>query len=146
MSLPIKIIVGTTAGNTEFLAAEIEQKLNSLGYSTQFHDYPKWADIDFDSTFLFCIATHGAGDYAESIADFMEQLEQERPDLTHINYALIAIGDSSYDTYCYAGIHAYNLLQELGAKELLPMLSIDMMTTIEPELVALEWLNQINWP
>lgn len=145
MSSSIEILVGTTAGNTEFLAAEIEQKLISLGYKTQFHDYPKWGDVDFNTTILLCIATHGAGEYAESIAEFMEQLEKTRPDLSHLNYALIAVGDSSYDTYCSAGIHANKLMQTLGAKELIPMLSIDMMTQIEPEKIALEWLQQINW-
>lgn len=146
MPLPIEILVGTTAGNTEYLAAEIEQKLQALGLETQFHDFPKLDEINLNATFLLCIATHGAGEYAESIAEFMEQLEQLQPDLTHLNYALIAIGDSSYDTYCSAGIHANKLLQSLGAKEIAPMLTIDMMIATEPEKIALEWIDQILWP
>jgi len=146
MPLPIEILVGTTAGNTEYLAAEIEQKLQALGLETQFHDFPKLDEINLNATFLLCIATHGAGEYAESIAEFMEQLEQLQPDLTHLNYALIAIGDSSYDTYCSAGIHANKLLQSLGAKEIALMLTIDMMIATEPEKIALEWIDQILWP
>lgn len=146
MPLPIEILVGTTAGNTEYLAAEIEQKLQALSLETQFHDFPKLDEINLNATFLLCIATHGAGEYAESIAEFMEQLEQLQPDLTHLNYALIAIGDSSYDTYCSAGIHANKLLQSLGAREIAPMLTIDMMIATEPEKIALEWIDQILWP
>lgn len=146
MPLPIEILVGSTAGNTEYLAAEIEQKLISINHITQLHDFPKWDEINFNAAFLLCIATHGAGEYAESIVNFMEQLEQQQPDLTHLKYALIAIGDSSYDTYCSAGIKANKLLQNLGAKEIYPMLMIDMQISIEPEKLALEWIDQISWP
>lgn len=146
MPSPIDILVGTTAGNTEFLAAELEQKLHSLGHKTQFHDYPKWADIDFKQSLLLCIATHGAGEYAESIAEFMEQLEKKQPDLSHLKYALVAIGDSSYDTYCSAGIEANKLMQTLGAKELFPFLQIDMQLNDQPEITALDWLKNISWP
>lgn len=146
MSKPIEILVGTTAGNTEFLASELERQLQDQGIKTQFHDYPKWDDLNLKANFLFCIATHGAGEYAESIAELMEHIEQLQPDLTHMHYALVAIGDSSYDTYCSAGIAANKLLQKLGATSLSHMLKIDMMTTLEPEAIALEWLEQINWP
>ncbi|MCO4321262.1 flavodoxin domain-containing protein [Aliidiomarina quisquiliarum] len=146
MALPIEILVGSTAGNTEYLATEIEQKLNASNHTTQFHDFPKWEEINFNATFLLCIATHGAGEYAESIVDFMEHLEHRQPDLTHLKFALIAIGDSSYDTYCSAGIKASELLQRLGAKEISSMLKIDMQITTEPEKIALEWIDQISWP
>ena len=146
MSKPIEILVGTTAGNTEYLASELELKLQEQGFTTQFHDYPKWDDLNLNASFLFCIATHGAGEYAESIAELMEHIEQLKPDLTHMHYALVAIGDSSYDTYCSAGDEANKLLQSLGATTLCPMLKIDMMTALEPEAIALEWLQQINWP
>lgn len=146
MPSTIDILVGSTAGNTEFLAAELEQFLLQSGHKTHFHDYPKWAEIDFSHPMLLCLATHGAGEQAESIIEFFEQLEKHQPNLSQLHYALIAVGDSSYDTYCLAGIQANNLLQALGAKELFPFLQIDMQLNDQPEITALDWLKNISWP
>ncbi|MCL5255398.1 MAG: flavodoxin domain-containing protein [Gammaproteobacteria bacterium] len=100
----IHILVGTTSGNTEYLAEQLQDQLTQEGHQVTFHDQPAFDDVpQTDCLWLLCIATHGAGEYADSIAPFMEAVQQHKPNLSAIKVALIAVGDSSYDTFCQAG-------------------------------------------
>ncbi|MND66492.1 Sulfite reductase [NADPH] flavoprotein alpha-component [compost metagenome] len=56
-------------------------------------------------------------------------------------YALIAMGDSSYEHFCGAGRRLDELLQELAADALVPRLEIDATVEDEPEVAALAWLK-----
>ncbi|MCH8493223.1 MAG: flavodoxin domain-containing protein [Idiomarina sp.] len=141
------ILVGTTSGNTEYLADALGERLAALGHTTTLHDQPELADIPTGSAanpahWLLCMATHGAGEYAESIIGFMEALTTTQPDLSAVNLAIVAIGDSSYDTFCKAGIDAEAIILELNAQLIAPTLTIDMFHELDPEANAISWLNQ----
>ncbi|RUO23124.1 hypothetical protein CWE08_00265 [Aliidiomarina iranensis] len=140
------ILIGTTSGNTEYLADALNEQLTALGHSATLHDEPVYSEVMADSTtpsyWLFCIATHGAGEYAESILDFMEALASKQPNLAHVKAAIIAVGDSSYDTFCKAGDDAEALILELNARLIAPTLQIDMFNELDPEGSAVQWLDQ----
>ena len=97
----IHILVGTTSGNTEYLARTTTRRANfarpsPLSFTINlimqmFHNLTVFG--------ILCIATHGAGEYADSIAPFMETLQREQPLLSALKFAIIAVGDSSYDTF-----------------------------------------------
>lgn len=143
--MTIHILVGTTSGNTEALADTLHQTLEQRNFQVQFHDQPELSEVPTSNTlWLVCVATHGAGEYADSIAGFMEDLASTRPDLSSVKIALIAVGDSSYDTFCQAGTDAENLLNTLGARFISNKLTIDMQTDPDPEQTALNWLNTID--
>lgn len=138
----IHILVGTTSGNTEYLAEQLHNQLNDEGQSVTFHDQPELADVPIsECLWLLCIATHGAGEYADSIAPFMEALQQQQPDLSGLQFAIIAVGDSSYDTFCQAGRDAEALLLERNAAMITEPLTIDMLLELDPEAAALSWLE-----
>ena len=46
---------------------------------------------------------------------------------------IIAIGDSSYDTFCKAAIDLSNLLISIGCKEIVQIKTLDMSEDIDPE-------------
>lgn len=138
----IHILVGTTSGNTEYLAEQLHDQLKEEGQSVTFHDQPELADVPIsECLWLLCIATHGAGEYADSIAPFMETLQQQQPDLSGLQFAVIAVGDSSYDTFCQAGRDAEALLLERNATMITEPLTIDMLLELDPESAALTWLE-----
>jgi MioC protein len=60
-----------------------------------------------------------------------------------VKYAVVAIGDSSYDTFCAAGKHAYSLLEDIGATPLTDCCIIDILDHQVPEEPAEEWLIPI---
>ncbi|CUS47823.1 MAG: flavodoxin MioC [Idiomarinaceae bacterium HL-53] len=142
MTRKFELLVGTTAGNTEFLASELEAELQTKGFLTHFQDVPEFKQTALNAIWLLCVATHGAGEYAESIQAFIEDITQEQPQLDGIQYAVVAVGDSSYDTFCQAGKDVDALLQSLGARPITDMLMIDMMLNAEPEKTAKLWLSR----
>jgi MioC protein len=137
----IDILVATTSGNTEYLADQLSAQLIAAGYTTELHyepDYLQLVTTDA-ATWLCCIASHGAGEYADSMLDFAEQLSAQQPDLPQLQFAVIAVGDSNYDTFCAAGRDCDERLQQAGAKKLVERLEIDMAND-DPEQKSTLWL------
>lgn len=138
----IDILVATTSGNTEYLADQLSAQLIAAGYTTELHyepDYLQLVTTDA-ATWLCCIASHGAGEYADSMLDFAEQLSAQQPDLPQLQFAVIAVGDSNYDTFCAAGRDCDERLQQAGAKKLVERLEIDMAND-DPEQKSTLWLQ-----
>lgn len=138
----IDILVATTSGNTEYLADQLSAQLIKSGHSTEVHyepDYQQLVNAEA-ATWLCCIASHGAGEYADSMIDFAEQLSAQQPDLPLLQFAVIAVGDSNYDTFCAAGRDCDERLQKAGAKQLLERLEIDMAND-DPEQKSTIWLQ-----
>lgn len=140
--MTVHVLVGTTSGNTEWLAESLAEILEQQGIPTQLHDQPQLHEVPFQQcTWLICVATHGAGEYAESIDQFFQDLAAQQPSLANVRAAILSIGDSSYDTFCQAGIDAEALLRKLDANLICDRLDIDMLNDLDPEATATQWLN-----
>ncbi len=141
----IDILVATTSGNTEYLADQLATQLQQANFQTELHYEPDYSDLmeqlTKDRIWLCCVASHGAGEYADSMIDFAEQIHAEKPDLSELKYAVIAIGDSCYDTYCEAGRDCDQLLHKLKAKRLIKHLEIDMSQD-DPDEKSSTWLKE----
>jgi len=146
-----QIIVGSMLGGTEYVAEACEEQLIIFKHDVKLHLKPNFSSI-FESTFtedhsqnstwLICTSTHGAGDFPDNIQSFVEDLKNCEQDLSSIRFIIIAIGDSSYDTFCKAGIELNNLLITKGCNELLKIKTMDMSQEIDPEDLAQAWLSQ----
>ena len=137
------ILVGTTSGNTEYLAEHLGDVAAEHGHTHTLHDQPNLSEVPTQEThWLVCVATHGAGEYAESMLGFIEQLQQQQPSLATVKVAIVAVGDSSYDTFCQAGKDCETLLLERGAHLICPVLTIDMFNDLDPEQSASQWFQQ----
>ncbi len=138
----IDILVATTSGNTEYLADQLAAQLETAGFTTAMHYEPDYQqlteNVTKNSIWICCVASHGAGDYADSMLDFAEQLHHDQPNLKPLRYGVIAIGDSCYDTFCAAGRDCDEQLAKAGAKRLLDRLEIDMSVD-DPDKKASTW-------
>ncbi|OIM99047.1 flavodoxin [Idiomarina sp. MD25a] len=142
MTNTIHILVGTTSGNTEALADHVQEILESHELSTEMHYEPTFDSLPKSGVWLIFLATHGAGDYADSMLDFYDVIaEANAPLLPDLSYAVCAIGESCYDTFCEAGRHCDEQLSILNATRLFERLEIDMMHD-DPEQKATYWINQ----
>ncbi len=146
-----QIIVGSMLGTTEYVAEACEEQLNALNHQVNLHLKPSFSSIledtfsaksENNSTWLICTSTHGAGDFPDNIQKFVEDLKNCEQDLSSINFMIIAIGDSSYDTFCKAGSELNNLLITKCCTQVLPIKMIDMSQDIDPEDLAQLWLSQ----
>jgi MioC protein len=140
----IAIIVGTVYGAAQYVAEQAQPLLTALQ-----HDVVLFEDAVLDQVlaasadvWLVICSTTGQGDIPDNILPFFLELKNRFPLLTGKQFAVIALGDSSYDTFCGAGEQWREILSELQGNELVPMLRIDAGETLEPETIALPWLKQ----
>jgi len=149
--ISFQIIVGSMLGGTEYVAEACEEKLNSFNHDVTLHLKPNFLSIlkatlnedpSKKSTWLICTSTHGAGEFPDNIQSFVKDLKNCEQDLSSINFIVIAIGDSNYDTFCKAGFEMNKLLITKGCRILIPIKTIDMSEDIDPEDLAQLWLEQ----
>ncbi|GAD81099.1 FMN-binding protein MioC [Vibrio ezurae] len=137
----IHLITGSTLGGAEYVADHLNDLLQELGKDTEIHNQPSLDEIDPHGTWLIVTSTHGAGDYPENIQPFIAQLQDTPPNTQALNYSVIAIGDSSYDTFCGAGLHCHELLEDIGATALTECLTIDVLRHPVPEEALEDWFE-----
>lgn len=138
-----QIIVGSMLGGSEYVAEACEETLTALGHDVELHFQPDFAQINNENqTWLICTSTHGAGDYPDNIQAFVTDLEKSDQDLSSVKFLTIGVGDSSYDTFCFAAKNLNKLLISKGCIELVPLTTLDMSEDIDPEERSQNWLNE----
>ena len=138
-----QVIVGSMLGGSEYVAEACEETLTALGHDVELHFQPDFAQINSENqTWLICTSTHGAGDYPDNIQAFVTDLEKSDQDLSSVKFLTIGIGDSSYDTFCFAAQNLNKLLISKGCVEIIPLTTLDMSEDIDPEERSQNWLNE----
>ena len=138
----IEVIVGTTLGSAEYVADEMMAQLTDKGHQVQVHLTPTLCEIDTHALWIIVSSTHGAGDLPDNIQPFFNEITEQKPDLSQVNFALCAIGDSSYDTFCQGPEKLISAIQDCDAKAFVDKIQIDVQLDPVPEDPALAWLAQ----
>jgi len=138
----IEILVGSTLGGTEYVAEAAQVLLEEAFFDTDLHLEPDLNEMSLqeEQIWLVFLSTHGAGDYPENFKDFMDQLQQVNAPLDGVRYAIVGIGDSSYDTFCEAAKNLDYILEEMGATSIAERLEIDVVDTLMPEDRMADWI------
>jgi sulfite reductase (NADPH) flavoprotein alpha-component len=79
----------------------------------------------FQQLFIIC-STHGDGDPPEPVEAFYAALMTSQKTLQQLEYAVLALGDSSYEKFCETGIQLDQKLSTLKAKRLLDRVDCDV--------------------
>lgn len=140
----IKVLVGSVYGNALDVAEMCVEKMSEKGHSVELY---RQADIDdvFNNdtdTVLVCTSTTGQGEIPDSLLKLYCQLQDRFPLMPEVRYGLIALGDSSYETFAEAGRLMDSLLQELQLKRVGELLVIDACETMAPCEEAEPWIHQ----
>lgn len=138
----ITIIVGTESGNARMCADYLQEQLPRLGHSVEVVGEQDAARLDLGAhdVLLVCTSTHGDGELPDNLIPLAQRLRDHRPDLSHLRYGVIALGDQTYGaTFCRAGKDIDALLAELGGNKVGERLEIDACTQPLPDEEALEW-------
>ncbi|MFT5312641.1 MAG: MioC protein [Paraglaciecola sp.] len=134
-----EIIVGSVLGASEYVADALQEKLDKFKHTAEIFLEPNLDQLDQAQTWIICTSTHGAGDLPDNIQAFARQLQHSK--LSGLNFIIVGLGDSSYDTYCKGAMQIEELLIAAGAKLLHPALHIDVLNHPIPEDAAIAWLD-----
>lgn len=138
----ITILYGSHSGNSEFIAKEAQKHLKKNGLSATAGDLLKY---DFnklagEKSVIIIISTHGEGDPPDSALKFYKNLFAENaPRLTHLQYAVCALGDSSYEHFCRIGKDIDKRLEALGAIRFQQRVDCD----VEFHQAASGWVSEV---
>jgi MioC protein len=141
----ITIIVGTESGNAQMCADYLQERLPSLGHEVEVFCDSEVAGVDLErrQVVLICTSTHGDGELPDNLIPLAQRLRAQRPDLSHLRYGVIALGDQTYGrTFCRAGKEMDALMTELGADKVGERLEIDACTQPLPDEEALGWAQE----
>ena len=125
----LTILFGSETGNSAALARSIGEQARALGLSpavTDMADY-KPQRLKDEQDLLIVTSTYGEGDPPQPAADFFEFVEgRKAPQLPQLRYAVLALGNSTYERYCEAGKRVDRRFEELGATRLQPRIDCDV--------------------
>ena len=143
-STPVQIIVGSMLGATEYVAEALQEVLSQHGINSDIHFQPDFAQINASGSWIICSSTHGAGDLPDNIQGFAKSLValSETNKLNNVSFLTVALGDTSYDTFCQAGKDLHQAMLNAGAQAIDDMFSIDVLEHSIPEDAAVNWLEQ----
>ena len=144
MALELTILVGTMTGTAQLVAQELELTLDDGEIRVRATPMDG-LDADVFSgggLFLICSSTYGQGDVPDNAKNLYESLQTARPDLSDVQYGVIALGDRTYaETFCNGGKRFDAILSELGARRIGEIMLHDASAGTMPEEVALTWMT-----
>lgn len=137
----ITLISGSTLGSAEYVAEHLADKLEEAGFSTEILHGPELGELTLNGLWLIVTSTHGAGDLPDNLQPLLEQIEQQKPDLSQVRFGAVGLGSSEYDTFCGAIIKLDQQLIAQGAQRLGEILEIDVIQHEIPEDPAEIWVK-----
>ncbi len=141
--MEILLIVGSEMGNAEMVADLVKDHLEGEGHTVEMLtegglDALRPADREI---VLVISSTTGLGDVPQNVEPLYDELREKRPDLSHVRYGLVGMGDRNYkDTYCGGPRKWDAILTELGATCVGEKLFLDATDNPMPDEDAIAWL------
>ena len=91
---------------------------------------------------LFVVSTYGEGEPPDNAIRFYQQAQRWQHSLKQLEFAVLALGDRSYQQFCAFGHWLHNWLQQHSAAAILPLQELDSAQQDTPALS--QWQQLLN--
>lgn len=139
---PLLLLYATESGNSEALASKTKADAQKRGFAVRSADM---ADVDIATlknagNIVAIVSTWGDGEPPQRAAPFFRALmSEDAPRLDGVNFAVLALGDSSYPLFCESGKQVDERFAALGATRVAPRIDLDL----DYEAGAKTWLAEV---
>jgi len=138
----VTVLYGSQTGNSSGLGKKLSKKLEERGWQvalSSMSDF-KTNALKKVQNLLILVSTHGEGEPPDNAISFHEFIHSKRaPNLEGLSYAVLALGDTSYEFFCQTGKDFDKRLEELGAKRLADRVDCD----VDYEEAAAGWTSSV---
>ena len=144
--MKVAILSGSVYGTAEEVARHAETLLKAAGFEAWHKAQMNLEELlaFAPQAFLTVTATTGMGELPDNLQPLYFAIRDRCPNWYGLPGAVLALGDSSYgDTFCGGGEQVRELYEELGIKEVVPMLRLDSSESVTPETDAEPWLAEL---
>ncbi|MBW3806348.1 assimilatory sulfite reductase (NADPH) flavoprotein subunit [Aeromonas jandaei] len=125
----LTILYGSQTGNAKGVASAIKVQAEARGLPVTFTsmaDY-KPKQLKKESHLLVVVSTYGEGEPPESAVDLHDQLKKGKiGKLEGLKFAVLGLGDSSYEFFCQTGKDFDDFLAKAGAERIHELASLDV--------------------
>ncbi|MGE6289855.1 assimilatory sulfite reductase (NADPH) flavoprotein subunit [Aeromonas media] len=125
----LTILYGSQTGNAKGVASTIQAQAKAHGLPVtliSMADY-KPKQLKKESHLLVVVSTYGEGEPPESAVDLFEQLKKGKiGKLEGLKFAVLGLGDSSYEFFCQTGKDFDDFLSKAGAERIHELASLDV--------------------
>ncbi|KAE9636795.1 assimilatory sulfite reductase (NADPH) flavoprotein subunit [Aeromonas veronii] len=137
----LAILYGSQTGNAKGVATAIKAQAEARGLPVtlaSMADY-KPKQLKKESHLLVVVSTYGEGEPPESAVDLFEQLKKGKlGKLDGLKFAVLGLGDSSYEFFCQTGKDFDDFLAKAGAERVYELASLD----VDYQDAAKSWSEQ----
>lgn len=134
----LTIIYASQTGNAKGIAVALKEEATVAGIAVELvsaGDY-KGKNLAKETHVIIIASTHGEGEAPDDASDLHEFLQSKKaPKLPNLQYAVIGLGDSSYEFFCQTAKDFDGYLSKLGAQQMLDRLDCD----VDYDAPAAEW-------
>lgn len=125
----LTILYGSQTGNAKGVAQSYQAQVEAAGYNSKLinmADY-KPRQLKSETHVVIFVSTHGEGEAPDDAAELHEFLGGKKaPKLNDLKYAVLGLGDTSYEFFCQTAKDFDTRLAALGGTALLPREDCDV--------------------
>ncbi|KYP13691.1 assimilatory sulfite reductase (NADPH) flavoprotein subunit [Flavihumibacter sp. CACIAM 22H1] len=138
----ITVLFGSKSGNSKKVAKNLHDKLIARGFTAVLQDMNSYQGnrLKEEKWLLVVVSTHGEGDPPPAAEDLHAFINTRKaPALPDTRFAVLALGDKSYASYCQTGRDFDTRLEALKATRILDRYEAD----VDYEETAEAWIEAV---
>ena len=124
----LAILFGSQTGNAAGLAEKTAKLAANYGLVPTVYDMDGFdpASLANHKRTLIITSTWGEGEMPDNAETLWQSVNSQSPSLAGVSFSICAIGDTSYDEYCKAGLDWDGIYESLGASRVHPIQLCDV--------------------